>query len=63
MAAKKEKSSCGSGHINNKNANEPVLYKRQCNKINSLACALQLEYSLYDRTTAMRFASISDQKN
>jgi hypothetical protein len=50
---------------NNKNkkptSDEPVLYKRERNKINSLARALQLDYSLYDRTTAMRFAAISDE--
>jgi hypothetical protein len=47
---------------NNNNANEPV-FKRQRNKINSLARALQLEHSLYDRTTAMKLAVISSKIN
>jgi hypothetical protein len=47
-----------------KNSNEPVLpYKRERNKINSLARALQLEHALYQDETAMRFAAIYDQIN
>jgi hypothetical protein len=46
-----------------KNPNEPVLYKRERNKINSLARALQLEHALYQDETVMRFAAISDQIN
>jgi hypothetical protein len=46
---------------NNKNSNEPVLYKRERNKINSLARALQLEHALYQDETVMRFAALSDQ--
>jgi hypothetical protein len=45
------------------NSNEPVLYKRERNKINSLARALQLEHALYQDETVMRFAAISDQIN
>jgi hypothetical protein len=44
-----------------KPSNEPVLYKRERNKINSLARALQLEHALYQDETVMRFAAISDQ--
>jgi hypothetical protein len=45
-------------------ANEPVLpYKRERNKINSLARVLQLENALYNDETVMRFAAISDQIN
>jgi hypothetical protein len=45
-----------------KNANETIMtMKRELNKINSLASALQLEHSISDRTTAMRFAAISDE--
>jgi hypothetical protein len=47
----------------NKNANEAVLYKRERQKINSLARALQLEHALYNDETVMRFAAISDQIN
>jgi hypothetical protein len=47
-----------------KNSNEPVLpYKRERNKINSLARALQLEHALYNDETVLRFAAISDQIN
>jgi hypothetical protein len=46
---------------NNKNkkptSDEPVLYKRERNKINSLARALQLEHALYQDETVMRFAA------
>jgi hypothetical protein len=38
-----------------------VLYKRERNKINSLAHALQLEHALYQ--DEMRFAAISEQIN
>jgi hypothetical protein len=49
---------------NNKTSGEPVLYnKRERNKINSLARALQLEHALYQDETVMRFAAISDQIN
>jgi hypothetical protein len=44
-------------------SNEPVLHKRERNKINSLARALQLEHALYQDETVMRFAAISDQIN
>jgi hypothetical protein len=47
----------------NKNANEPVLYKCERNKINTLARALQLEHALYQDETVMRFAALSDQIN
>jgi hypothetical protein len=40
-----------------------VLYKRERNKINSLAHALQLEHALYQDETVMRFAAISEQIN
>jgi hypothetical protein len=43
------------------NSNEPVLYKRERNKINSLARVLQLENALYNDETVMRFAAISNQ--
>jgi hypothetical protein len=46
-----------------KNSNEPVLYKRERNKINSLARVLQLENALYNDETVTRFADISDQIN
>jgi hypothetical protein len=46
---------------NNKTSGEPVLCKREPNKINSLARALQLEHALYQDETVMRFAAISDQ--
>jgi hypothetical protein len=47
-----------------KNSDEPVLpYKRERNKINSLARVLQLESALYNDETVMRFAAISDQIN
>jgi hypothetical protein len=48
---------------NNKPSNEPVLYKRERNKINSLARALQLEHALYQDDTVMRLAAISNQVN
>jgi hypothetical protein len=51
------------GYISNKPSNEPVLYKRERNKINSLARALQLEHALYQDETVMRFAAISNQIN
>jgi hypothetical protein len=44
--------------------NEPVLpYKRERNKINSLARILQLENALYNDKTVVRFAALSDQIN
>jgi hypothetical protein len=49
------------GYISTKPSNEPALYKRERNKINSLARALQLEHALYNDETVMRFAAISDQ--
>jgi hypothetical protein len=51
------------GQTKSKPSNEPVLYKRQRNKINSLARALQLEHALYQDETVMRFAAISNQIN
>jgi hypothetical protein len=59
-ASKKKKFS--SRYIS-KPSNEPVLYKRERNKINSLARALQLEHALYQDETVMRFAAISNQIN
>jgi hypothetical protein len=47
----------------NPSANEPVLYKRERQKINSLGWALQLEHALYNDETVMRFSAISDQIN
>jgi hypothetical protein len=58
MAAKTK-----SDDARNKDSDEPVLYKRERNKINSLARALQLEHALYEDETVMRFAAISDQIN
>jgi hypothetical protein len=49
--------------ITTKPSNEPVLYKRERNKINSLARALQLEHALYQDETVMRFAALSNQIN
>jgi hypothetical protein len=46
-----------------KNSNEPVLYKRERNKINSMARCLQLEHALYQDDTVMRLAAISNQIN
>jgi hypothetical protein len=46
-----------------KPSNESVSHKRERNKINSLARALQLEHALYQDETVMRFAAISDQIN
>jgi hypothetical protein len=47
-----------------KNSNEHVLpYKRERNKINSLARCLQLENALYNDQLVMRFSAISDQIN
>jgi hypothetical protein len=60
VAARNKKSH--PGYIS-KPPNEPVLYKRERNKINSLARALQLEHALYQDETVMRFAAISDQIN
>jgi hypothetical protein len=57
--AKKKTRSCDA----DKSSNEPVLYKRQRNKINSLARVLQLEHALYQDDTVMRFAAISNQIN
>jgi hypothetical protein len=48
-------------NASDRDSNEPVLYKRQRNKINSLARALQLENALYNDDIRMRFAAISDQ--
>jgi hypothetical protein len=45
------------------NSKEPRLYKRERNKINSLARVLQLENALYADQITMRFAAISDQIN
>jgi hypothetical protein len=42
-------------------SNESVLYKRERQKINSLARALQLEHSLYQDDLVMRLGSLSDQ--
>jgi hypothetical protein len=61
VAARNKKESSPPGYISNKSSNEPVLYKRQRNKINSLARALQLEHALYQDGTVMRFSAISDQ--
>jgi hypothetical protein len=62
-AKKKTTTRYDDSDANNKNSNEPVLYKRERNKINSLARALQLEHALYQDETVMRFAAISDQIN
>lgn len=56
----KKKKESPPGH---KPSNEPVLYKRERNKINSLARALQLEHALYQDDTVMRFSSLSNQVN
>jgi uncharacterized protein YigA (DUF484 family) len=46
------------------NSNEPILpYKRERQKINSLARVLQLENALYNDQLVMRFSTISDQIN
>ena len=42
------------------NVNETIV-KRERNKINSLARALQIEHSLYNRDIAMRLADLSDE--
>jgi hypothetical protein len=60
VAARTKKSP---GYISNKTSNEPILYKRERNKINSLARALQLEHALYQDDTVMRLAAISNQIN
>jgi hypothetical protein len=59
MAAKQEKKK----RFASDNSNEPVLYKREHNKINTLARALQLEHALYQDDTVMRLAAISNQIN
>jgi hypothetical protein len=59
MAAKKEKKK----QFASDSSNEPVLYKREHNKINSLARALQLEHALYQDDTVLRLAAISNQIN
>jgi hypothetical protein len=46
-----------------KSSNEPLPYKRERQKINSLARVLQLENALYADQMVMRFAAISDQIN
>jgi hypothetical protein len=47
----------------NSNETTVVVCKRERNKINSLARALQLEHALYQDETVMRFAALSDQIN
>jgi hypothetical protein len=47
--------------LRKRNSNEPVLYKRERNKINSLTRALQLEHALYQDETVMRFAALDDK--
>jgi hypothetical protein len=42
---------------------EPVLYKRERQKINSLARCIQLEHALYNDDIVMRFSSLSNQIN
>jgi len=56
MAANKKKPS-------KRSSGEPISYKRERNKINSLARVLQLENALYNDETVMRFVAISDQIN
>jgi hypothetical protein len=55
MWQQRKKSCSSNGHNNNKNANEPILYKRERNKINSLAWVLQIENVLYADQIAMRY--------
>jgi hypothetical protein len=42
---------------------QPVLFKRERDKINSLGRGLQLEAALYHDETMMRLAAVSDQIN
>jgi hypothetical protein len=63
-AKKKTTTRYDDSDANNKTSNEPILpYKRERQKINSLARVLQIENALYADHMAMRFAAISDQIN